>query len=144
MKTDEQTYINFTPIELWRLGIKDSPRLNKVRIPPRPPGSSIDIQTFIKNGHVWVKAGSGGVSLFDGINPRLDGIYWWRIPANSTIPSELKITKNHKDRITGLTHYRIEPIFDMPMDLFIELLNIFAKNAEKAFTVNDRHETEKL
>lgn len=143
MITDEPTYINFTPIELWRLGVKDSARVDKVRIPPRPSGATIDIQTFIKDKQVWVKAGTGGVSLFDGINPRLDGVYWWRIPANSKIPIELKITKNHKDRITGLTHYRIEPIFDLPLDFFICLLTTFAKNAEKAFTTVDEPVKEK-
>ena len=142
MKTKEPTYLNFTPIELWRLGVKSSPRIDKVRIPPRPPGSTIDIQTYVKNGQVVARAGTGGVSLFDGKNPRLDGIHWWRIPANSTIPAELKITKNHKDRITGLTHYRIEPIFDMPMLHFIYLLTIFAKNAKKAFLTSQEHETQ--
>lgn len=143
MKTDESTYINFTPIELWRMGIKNSPRVDKVRVPPRPPGATIDIQTHSKGGEVWVKAGSGGISLFDGKNPRLNGDYWWRIPANSPIPNELKITKNHLDRITGLTHYRIEPIFDMPLDLFVYLLTIFAKNAERAFSLAGEREAAK-
>jgi hypothetical protein len=143
MKTEEPTYLNFTPIELWRLGVKNSPRIDKLRIPPRPPGSTIDIQTYVKNGQVMTRAGTGGVSLFDGKNPRLDGIHWWRIPANSTIPSELKITKNHTDRITGFTHYRIEPIFDMPIFHFIYLLTIFAKNAKKAFLTSQEHETVK-
>jgi len=74
MKLDEETYINFTPIELWRLGVKASPRLDKLRVPPRPPGKVVDIQTYAKNGQIWVKAGTGGVSLFDGKNPRLDGL----------------------------------------------------------------------
>ena len=133
MKTDEPTYINFTPIELWRLGAKNSPRLDKVRVPPRHASDKVDIETYTKHGQVWVKAGSGGVSLFNEKNPRLNGEHWWRIPANSPIPPELKITKNRKDRLTGLTHYRIEPIFDLPFDLFIYLLTIFSKNAEKAF-----------
>ena len=63
MKTDEKTYINFTPIELWRLGVKNSPRLDKVRIPPRPTDSTIDIETYMKGRQVGVKAGTGGVSL---------------------------------------------------------------------------------
>ncbi|MEW5755045.1 MAG: hypothetical protein AB1810_01965 [Pseudomonadota bacterium] len=143
MKTQEPTYIDFTPIELWRLGVKNSPRIDKVRVPPRPPGATVDIQTYTNGGQEWVKAGTGGVSLFDGKNPRLDGIHWWRIPANSPIPKELKITKNHKDRVTGLTHYRIEPIFDLPLHHFIYLLTIFAKNAEKAFSASNEHEAVK-
>ena len=141
MKLDEETYINFTPIELWRLGVKASPRLDKLRVPPRPPGKVVDVQTYAKNGQIWVKAGTGGVSLFDGKNPRLDGLYWWRIPSGSPIPMELKITKNHKDRLTGLTHFRIEPIFDLPLDHFICLLTQFARNAEKAFVAAAELET---
>lgn len=144
MKTDEETYIDFTPIELWRLGVKASPRLHKLRVPPRPPGAAVDIHTYTKNGQTWVKAGTGGVSLFDGKNPRLDGPYWWRIPANSPIPAELKVTRNHKDRLTGLTHFRIEPIFDLPLDHFIHLLSAFAKNAETAFSMGSKPETHKL
>lgn len=119
MTIDEPTYIDFTPIELWRLGVRTSPRLHKPRVPPRPAGAKIDIQTYTKNGQVWVKAETGGVSLFDGKNPRLDGDHWWRIPANSPIPAELKLTKNHTDCLTGLTHYRIEPVSDLPLDLFV-------------------------
>ena len=144
MKTEGEAYIDFTPIELWRLGTKSSARLHNLRVPPRPPGATVDIQTYAKNGQVWVKAGTGGISLFDGKNPRLDGPHWWRIPANSPIPMELKVTRNHKDRLTGLTHFRIEPIFDLPLDHFIFLLTAFAKNAQKAFSVDSKAETQKL
>lgn len=143
MRTDEPVYFNFTPVDLWRLGVQDSPRLDKVRVPPRPPGSRSDIATFAKQGRLWVKAGTGGVSLFDGPNPRLDGSHWWRVPANSAIPIELKITKNHQDKVTGLTHYRIEPVVDLPLHLFVYLLGVFAKQAERAdFLAN--HERAKL
>ena len=146
MKTDETTYIDLTPIELWRLGDRGTSRLNKMRLPPRPPGAKIDIRTFTtKEGELWVKAGTGGVSIFDGKNPKLRGTHWWRIPANSPIPSELKITKDsRKDKITGLTHYRIEPIFDMPLNMFIDLLTKFAKNAEKSFSETEIPGKEKI
>ena len=136
MKTDGTAYIDLTPIELWRLGASKSPKLDKVRVPPRPPGAKADIETFTtKAGELWVRAGKGGISLFDGKNPRLKGAHWWRIPANSPIPPELKITKNsQKDKITGLTHYLIEPVFDMSLAMFIDLLMKFAINAEKTFS----------
>ena len=63
MSIEAPTYFLFTPIELWRSGAKNSPKLDKVRMPPRPPGAKIDIDTFMKEGEVWVKAGTGGVSL---------------------------------------------------------------------------------
>ena len=143
MKTDEPTYIAFTPIELWRLGVKNSARLDKIRVPPRPPGATVDVQTYERGGHVFVRAGTGGVSLFDGKNPRLDGIHWWRIPRNSPIPPELKITKNHLDRSTGLTHYRVELIVDMPLQLFVRLLSVFAGSAERSFVVESEREVAK-
>jgi hypothetical protein len=143
MKTEEPVYIDFTPIELWRKGAKNSPQLDKVRMPPRPPGAKIDIETFMKEGEVWVKAGVGGVSLYNGINPRLDGT-WWRIPANSPIPNGLRITKDRTDKITKLTHYSIEPVFDMPASHFIHLLTNFARHAEKAPLTTDEHGKNKV
>ncbi|MBI3563074.1 MAG: hypothetical protein HY080_15295 [Gammaproteobacteria bacterium] len=124
------------------MGVKNSPRLDKVRVPPRPPGATTEIQIFTRNRRAWVKAGTGGISLFDGKNPRLDGTHWWYIPANSQIPTGLKITKNHTDRITGLTHYRIEPVFDLPLDHFVGLLGVFARDAKEAFSTTNKHKVE--
>ena len=92
---------------------------------------------------MWVKAGTGGVSLFDGINPKLDGT-WWRIPANSPIPDGLRITKDRRNKITGLTHYSIEPALDLPASHFIQLLTDFAKHAEKTSSTTDEHEKNKV
>ena len=80
---------------------------------------------------------------YNGINPKLDGT-WWRIPANSKIPPGLKITKNDTNKITGLTHYSIEPVFDLPASQFIGLLTNFAKLAEKASSTTDEHEKNKV
>lgn len=140
MKTEEPIYIDFTPVNLWRLGISSSPRLHHPRVPPRPSGAPIDIRTYDKNGDTWVKASTGGISTFDGRNPRLSGTHWWLIPQNTVLPAGLKITKNHRDRITGLTHYRIEPIIDMPLIQFIDLLKDLAQSAKKDFTMNIQEE----
>lgn len=130
MNIDEPTYIEIIPIDLWRLGTKISPRLDKPRIPPRD--GSVDIQTFEFGGTTWVKAGTGGISTFDKINLRLNGDHWWKIPAGTEIPAGLKVTKNHKDRALGITHYRIEPIYNMPLPTFIRLLQTLSSHAEKA------------
>jgi hypothetical protein len=132
MNTSKPIFISFTPVDLWRLGVANSPRLDNPRVPPRPPGASIDIQTYERNGAVWVRAGSGGISTFDGINPKLNGTDWWKIPQNSPIPAGLQVSRNHMDRTTGLTHYRVEPQFDMPLQNFRYLLSVFAKTAVRA------------
>jgi len=77
------------------------------------------------------------------MNPRLTGAYWWRIPAGSPIPEGLRITKNHMDRITGLTHYRIEPIHDFPLSHFVQLLSVFAQNAKQAFALDNQEQSVK-
>jgi hypothetical protein len=134
MNIDEQTYIDVTPRDLWRLGTKNSPRLDKPRIPPRP--GTVDIQTYTNNGEPWVKAGAGGISTFDKINLRLNGDHWWKIPAGTQIPVGLKVTKNHTDRSLGVTHYRIEPKYDMPLSQFIKLLAVVSEHAQSAWTGN--------
>ena len=91
----------------------------------------MDIRTFEKNGAVWVKSGTGGISTFDSVNPRLKGTDWWKIPANTKIPDGLKITKNHTDHALRITHYRIEPRFDMLLGHMVHLLQQLSKSAIK-------------
>lgn len=134
MNITEPTYIDITPVDLWRLGTKNSPRLDKPRIPPRD--GSVDIQTFENGGEIWVKAGAGGISTFDKINLRLNGDHWWKIPAGTEIPLGLKITKNHRDKALGVTHYRIEPRHDMPLSKFVNLLQRLTTHTELAYKGN--------
>ena len=130
----EPTYIDITPVDLWRLGTKNSPRLDKPRVPPRP--GTVDIQTFSSGAETWVKAGTSGISTFDKINLRLNGDQWWKIPAGTKIPLGLKVTRNHTDKILGVTHYRIEPSHDMPLVQFISLLTKLTADAKSAYTGN--------
>lgn len=131
MNIDEPTYIDIVPIDLWRLGTKNSPRLDKPRVPPR--AGSVDIKTYDRGGEIWVKAGTGGISTFDKINLRLNGEHWWRIPSGTQIPLGLKVTKNHTDRTLGITHYRIEPRNDMPLSRFVSLLQNLTLYAQIAY-----------
>ncbi len=57
MKTDEPTYIDFTHIELWRLGVKNSPRLDKVRFHHDHLEPELIFKLIPKTDKSWSKQG---------------------------------------------------------------------------------------
>ncbi len=106
--------------DLFRAGSAKSPRLDNVR--------DRDIEIIIREGNAIVLPHTGGISVFNRMNPRLRGT-WWRIRAGAPYPGELKIIC---DRELGvLRHYSVEPAFTMALQLYKSKLREFGKAFEK-------------
>jgi hypothetical protein len=91
MITDQDIYLNITPIDLWRCGTPLSPTLDHVRAVGKTPLFRVDIKVDAK---VNVGPNGGGVSVFDNINIALTRSCWWKIPAGTRIPDGLYIRKD--------------------------------------------------
>jgi hypothetical protein len=89
-----------TSVDLFRGGTSGSPQLDRVRVPK-------DISTFYRNGLLYVKAGTGGVSVLE--KPLSVGKWWWRLPAKTLYSGYLHLVHDH----TG--HWQWEPSFDMSL-----------------------------
>jgi hypothetical protein len=76
----------------------------------------------------------GGISTFDGINPRLPG-EWWRIPAATMLPDCIRVVRDQRDPRTQLTHYSIRPTRYMTPLEFVGGLQTLAMKAVPTFTV---------
>ncbi len=68
-------------------------------------------------------AKSGGISLFDMVNPilRLSKNECWyglHIPKTVNLPDGLIIAKDVNVNRDGITHYSIQPSIDMSIDVF--------------------------
>jgi hypothetical protein len=63
-----------TSVDLYRMGNATSPRMDKVR--------DQDVESYEKNGEIWVVEGSGGISTFaaQGL-----GKNWWKLDRGCTI-----------------------------------------------------------
>jgi hypothetical protein len=85
-----------------------------------------DIKTYKRNGELWVKAKTGGISLFDrnGIPSK----YWeyYKLLVGTSIPFGLVITKDDYKQNFKATHYTIRPNWDMPVTTFCMLLDKLA------------------
>jgi hypothetical protein len=86
-----------------------------------------DIDTYMKNGALWVNCKSGGVSLFDVFGVPVQKWDYYRLPAGVKIPHGLVITKDSFNKIHGATHYSIRPNWDMPVSKFCMLLDELTK-----------------
>ncbi len=86
-----------------------------------------DIDTYTKNGELWVKCTSGGVSLFDLMGVPVKHWDYYRIPKGVKIPQGLVITKDTFNKIYGATHYSIRPHWDIPVSKFCMLLDELTK-----------------
>ena len=82
-----------------------------------------DIDTYEKNGTTWVKATSGGVSLFDALGVPNSKWKYYRLPAGTDIPHGLVITKDSFNPRHNATHYSLRPNWDMPLKKFLMLLD---------------------
>lgn len=99
-----------TPIELFRLGIKTTPRFNEFR-----PG---EIATTIKPDeieYVIAKQGAGASTLDAPMGLR--GNWWWRLAAGT--PYDDNVLKLWND--FG-NHWSWEPIQDMPLSDYVAVL----------------------
>lgn len=132
-KTEEVLYIYQTDVDIFRAGKQEDARMTRLRYEEdeRPPPKANDIATYYDpDGKLHVRAGTGGISLFSGINRkrrmgRTDR--WWCIPQGTNCPGKIRIAKDAESDSNGLTHYSIEPKADMLLDDFIEELKKFSQ-----------------
>lgn len=137
MITKDVTYISEFPVELWRAGSENDPDFHKLRLPPRPPGKSVDIIPYPHpvTKEPWVRALSGGASTFDGPHPEFRRGWWWIVPKGTAIPLGLAITKQSYNPKTGVTHYTVAPGKDMPLKEFIDLLKNLKAAARRSHAI---------
>jgi hypothetical protein len=76
----------------------------------------------------------GGISTFDGVNPRLPG-KWWRIPPETLLPETIRVVRDRRDPVTGLTHYSLRPARYMTLLDFVSGLRALALKAVPMFTL---------
>jgi hypothetical protein len=132
-KTEHVLYIYQTDVDIFRAGKKDDTRMTRLRYEEddRPPPKANDIATYYDpDGKLHVRAGTGGISLFSGMNRnrrmgRADR--WWCIPQGTACPDKIRIAKDAEPGSDGLTHYSIEPKTDMLLEDFIEELKKFSE-----------------
>jgi len=133
MITDNDIYIDVSPVDLWRCGDDKSPLLDHIRTEGRPPLFRVDmeIKRIIRAGQtlIMVVPNQGGVSVFDNINPRLQRGFWWRIPKGSLIPAEIYIRKDAGHGVLDITHYSLCPRFEMELERFRRALRLFSQFA---------------
>lgn len=84
----------------------------------------------------------GGMSTFDGRNPRLKG-QWWKIPAGTRLPDTIQVCKDETDRRSGITHYSLRPTRLMTLLVYAEGLRELAKSAEKEAKIIVATQTER-
>jgi hypothetical protein len=68
---------------------------------------SQDIETYEKNGEIWVTENSGGISTFanQGV-----GKNWWKLDQETTIPDALCLINDYGN------HWAWEPAYTMKLD----------------------------
>lgn len=86
-----------------------------------------DIKTYRKNGELWVKCKTGGISLFDAIGHPVKSWEYFMLSFEKTkIPHGLVITKDDWHKKFKCFHYTIRPNWDMPVSKFCMLLDKLA------------------
>ncbi len=90
-----------------------------------------DIKTFNRDGGLWVRAKTGGISLFDRSGIPSKRWEYYKLLAGTTIPIGLVITKDDYKESFKATHYTIRPNWDMPVEKFCILLDKFATKLVK-------------
>ena len=131
-QTQEVLYIYQPDVDIFRAGREGDSKMTKLRYEEddRPPPKRNDIVTYYVGNILKVKAGTGGISLYDGIdrNRRMGRTdRWWCIPGGAKMPKDIVIAKDAKPNASGLTHYGVEPAMDMPLSDFIDKLKTFAE-----------------
>ena len=136
----DRLYTNSVPVDLFRFF--ESTDLPHSRFLLRPvlepyavaPGRmrSIDIERRDINGIMYVIAGTGGVSLFDGVAPfKKPGVHY-KLPQGTAIPPGLAISRDNLSKTLGRVHYTLHPSQTMAELHFLFLLrrlSVFARPA---------------
>jgi Tse2 ADP-ribosyltransferase toxins len=133
-----ELYVKVIPTGLFRLGSKNSPQLHKLRtMPPRTIAESFDIEIYDHHGESFVAKDTGGISTFDQKNNF--GEFWWVIPKGTPIPAGLRVSQDFNPKPgLGPTHYTIRPLHDMPLTMYIGLLEKLGESAERTFKVQGK------
>jgi hypothetical protein len=118
------------PVDLFRMGNASGPRLENVR------PQDVDFEDLtLPNGQVMrMVHPRGGISTFDGINPKRPG-KWWRIPSGTVLPDAIRVVRDLRDPLAGLTHYSLRPTRYMTLLEFVAGLQILAVKAEPMFNL---------
>jgi len=105
-----------TPIDLYRSGNANSPRIDNIR--PK------DVATFTDdNGQVWVNAAlGGGISTF--ATPRVEK-NCWKLDRGADIPRELELVNDHDD------HWLWKPSKTMLLDEYKAALQLIGASFYK-------------
>ena len=121
---DHIPYLYLFQVDLFRVGNKESPRIDKVRV-------NKDVDVYERNGSLMVRANGKGISLFteeEIQQTRFEG-WAWRIPRGTPIPSDLWLFNDHPG------HFMICPISDMSVDEYKALLSRIALACERVMKV---------
>lgn len=90
-----------TPVDLFRMGNANSPRMDRVR--PQ------DVSIYEDNDQRWVMPNSGGISTFSMLGK---GKNWWKLDQGTKIPPDLKLVNDHSN------HWAWEPSSMMSLDQY--------------------------
>ncbi len=113
MRIEEDLYL----IEdIFRVGNVSGPRLDHIR--------EQDIAIVYQQDKAFVLPGTGGISVFNKIHPKLRGI-WWKCPTNTLCPEGLDVVCDRERQ--DLRHYSIQPAYKMELQEFQVLLRGFAE-----------------
>ncbi|MBI3898082.1 MAG: hypothetical protein HY308_07275 [Gammaproteobacteria bacterium] len=114
-KKEEGGQIKYeTTIEIIRYHEDFRPMLKRNRDGTMGPKTD-EIITYQENGLLYALRLSGGVSLFDGPNPKLalkKNECWYLLPRETPIPPGIIIAKD-LEPFRGLTHYALQPAEDI-------------------------------
>lgn len=99
-----------TPVDLYRMGNANSPRLDRVR--PQ------DVSIYEENGQSWVMPNSGGISTF---SVQGKGKNWWKLDRGTEIPFELTLINDHDN------HWAWEPSSIMPLEQYETALRLMGE-----------------
>ena len=116
------------PVDLFRMGNASGPRLDNIR----PEDVPIEIVGAGASAVRMVRP-DGGISTFDGIDPRMADRKWWCIPASAVLPDSLRLKRDTRNPVNGLTHYSIRPARYMTLLEFADGLRILAAKATLVF-----------
>lgn len=110
-----------TPVELYRRGNANSPRMDNVRLDK-------DIATYEQGGKTWVKETAlerlapGGISTF---SVQGQGKNWWKINAGVEIPQDLELVNDRGN------HWLWKPSLTMPLEKYKQALQTIGQSFYK-------------
>lgn len=105
-----------TPVDLYRQGNANSPRMDNVR-------PNKDVATYENNGEIWVNPSlGGGISTFASPKP---GKNLWQLDRGTDIPGELELVNDHDD------HWLWKPNYMMSMEEYKAALQLIGASFYK-------------